>query len=77
MFNMTIEQVKKEILKNKNIKNIGFRCYDKSGRIQDAGREELNRKKALKFLTIMIELYYDKCDIVKQSDKYVIVRYKA
>ena len=77
MFNMTAEQVKKEILKNRNIPYIGFRCYDKQERIQDAGREEFSRKDALKFMTGMIEFEYNEMNIAKQSDDYVIVQYKV
>ena len=78
MFNITIEQVKKEILKNKSITHVGFRCYDKHGRICDAGREEMNRKDAFKFLNMMVEFEdYNECEISKQSESYVIVQYKV
>jgi len=77
MFNQTAEQVKKEILKNRNITHVGFRCYDKQERICDAGREEFSRKDALKFMTNMIEFEYNEMEVAKQSESYVIVKYKV
>lgn len=77
MFNRTSNQVKKEILKNRDIKHIGFRCYDKQGRICDAGREEMNRKQSLKYMSMMIELEYNEVEIAKISETYVVVKYKV
>ena len=68
-------EIRKEILKNRKIEHIGFRCVDKRGRMFDAGRLELNRKEGLKEIREMINLFYEEAELCRITETYVVIKY--